>query len=158
MAEWYYIEFIYYIFFIHSSVNGHLSCFHNLAIVDKSAVNIGVHVDDMYGAREYNAKHSKSVRERQIPNDFTHMWNLRNKADEYMGSRGRKKRREGNKPQEILKDREQTECWWREEGVRWARLVMGIKMGTCCDEHRVLYVSDESVNFTPETSIVLYAN
>ena len=31
----------------------------------------------MDGAREYNAKQSQSVRERQIPYDFTHMWNLR---------------------------------------------------------------------------------
>ena len=28
---------------------------------------------------EYNAKQSKSVSERQIPGDFTYMWNLRNK-------------------------------------------------------------------------------
>ena len=33
----------------------------------------------MYRSRWYNAKWNKSVRERQIPYDFTHMWNLRNK-------------------------------------------------------------------------------
>ena len=35
---------------------------------------------------------------------------------------------------------------------------MGIKEGICCDEHWMLYVSDESVNSTPETNIVLYTN
>ena len=39
-------------------------------------------------------------------------------------------------------------------GGEWAKLVMGIKEGTC-DEHWVLYVSDESLNFTPETNITL---
>ena len=33
-----------YHFFIHSSVDGHLGGFHDLAIVNTAAVNIGVHV------------------------------------------------------------------------------------------------------------------
>ena len=35
---------MYHIFFIHSSVHGHLDGFHVLAIVNSAAVNNGIHV------------------------------------------------------------------------------------------------------------------
>ena len=35
---------MYHIFFVHSSVNGHLGSFYVLAIVNSAVMNIGVHV------------------------------------------------------------------------------------------------------------------
>ena len=40
----YSIVYMYHSFFIHSSVNGHLGCFHVLAIVNSATMNNGIHV------------------------------------------------------------------------------------------------------------------
>ena len=44
MAEQYSIVYLYHVFFIHSSVDGHLGCFRVLAIVNSADKNIGVHI------------------------------------------------------------------------------------------------------------------
>ena len=50
----------------------------------------------------YCDKQNKSIRERQIPYDFTHMWNLRNKTDEHMGKGKKKRERETNHKRLIM--------------------------------------------------------
>lgn len=50
----------------------------------------------MDGTREYYANRNKSLRERQMPCDFTHRWNSRNKTNEQRGKRERETNQETN--------------------------------------------------------------
>jgi len=51
-----FVVYIYHIFFIHSSIDGHLGYFYVLAIVNSVAMNIGVHVffQSMYMPQEWD--------------------------------------------------------------------------------------------------------
>ena len=63
---------MYHIFLIHSSGDGHLGCFHVLAIVNKAAMNTGVHVTWM--DLEIITLRLGSKRQTY---DITYMWNLK---------------------------------------------------------------------------------
>ena len=52
---------MYHNFFIHSSVDGHLGCFHVLAIVNCAVVNIGLHVSSVVTVSIYIPTNSASV-------------------------------------------------------------------------------------------------
>ncbi|KAL6085961.1 hypothetical protein STEG23_025562 [Scotinomys teguina] len=65
-AFWYSIVYMYYIFLIHSSVEGHLGCFQVLPITNNAAMNIVEHVSLWlpYVIEEYHWQKLKEVTRR----------------------------------------------------------------------------------------------
>ena len=63
---------------IDKTTMGHLP--NGILLISKKEENFTLR-NSMDGPGEYYAKWNKSVRERQTPHDFTHMWNLMNKLN-----------------------------------------------------------------------------
>ena len=53
---------MYHSFLIHSSADGHLGCFHVLAIINSAAVNIGVHMSQL-GQKESDMTEQLSTKQ-----------------------------------------------------------------------------------------------
>ena len=67
----------------------------------------------MYGPREYYSMRNKSDRERQIPHDPTHIWNLKNKTNKQ------------SKMKQTQKYREQMDGYQKEAGDRMGKIGEG---------------------------------
>lgn len=63
-----------------------------------------------------NAKQNKSIRERQLSYDITHMWNLRNKTEDHRGREGKIKPKSGRQTIRDSYQKKQTEGCWRGDG------------------------------------------
>ena len=73
MVQQYSLVYIYHIFFIHSSVDGHLGCFHVLPIVTSKAMNIGMHVS--FHIRDFSVNMPRSrIAESYGNSIFSFLW------------------------------------------------------------------------------------
>ena len=77
--------------------------------------------NNMDGAREYNAK--KYVRERQVPYDFIHMWNLRSKTNE-------QKKKERDRQKNTLKSENKLMVTTEEGKIKGIKSTLTLKEGT----------------------------
>ena len=68
----------------------------------------------------------KLVRERQIPYNFIHMWNLRNKTDEHRGKKKIKREREANHKRLLHMENKQRVTGRVVEGG-WAKWVKALR-------------------------------
>ena len=86
------------------------------------------------------------------------MWNIRYSAEDQRGRDGKLngKKSERETDHERLWTPENKQGYRREGVGGWGNRVMGIKEGTCCDEHWVLYATNELLNTTTKTYDVLY--
>ena len=68
--------------YTHTHTHTHTHTLTGILPEDQKEWNLVI-CNNMDGTRGYYTKPNKSVRERQIPCDFTHLWNLRNTTDEH---------------------------------------------------------------------------
>ena len=166
----------------HMYPNVHSSAFNNSQIMERAQMSINWWMDkedvvyiynevllgnekewnpaicnNVDGTGGYYAKWNKSVRERQISYVFTHMWDLRNLAEDHEGREGEKivSNRKGGKPiRDSWIQRTNQGLMGRGAGER-GKWVMSVEEGTW-DEHWVLSLSDESPGSSPKTKSTLY--